>query len=209
MNGSSKTRIGILGGTFNPVHTGHLILAQAALETYELGRVLFVPCARPPHKDHGALLAPDRRRAMLALAVEDDLRFEICDLELERGGVSYAIDTVKALVRENPDADLFFIIGDDTLMELHMWHRVYDLLALCTFVTFARDRAPEALTADRLGLDAPWPERLLRHTTFGRRMEIASSDIRHRVAEGLSIRYLVPDAVAMYIAEHGLYQNGI
>jgi nicotinate-nucleotide adenylyltransferase len=199
-------KLGILGGSFNPIHNGHLILAQSALETYELGRVLFVPCARPPHKDPGRLLPGSVRMEMVEAALEGDLRFEASSVELARGGVSYAVDTLTELTALYPDADLYFIIGDDTLEELHQWRRIYDLLSLCTFVTFGRERS-DALRPEELKLNAPWPERLLRNVTLGRRFEVASSDIRHRVAEGMSIRYLVPDVVDMYIAEHHLYRG--
>ena len=180
------------------------MLAQGALETYELDLVLFMPCARPPHKDPGMLLSGEVRMEMLEAALEGDLRFETCSLELDRGGVSYAVDTLRELTDRYPDSDFYFIIGDDTLVELHLWRHIYDLLPLCTFVTFARGY-DDPIRPDMLRLDAPWPERLLSNVTMGRRFEVSSSDIRHRVAEGMSIRYLVPDAVDMYITEHHLY----
>jgi nicotinate-nucleotide adenylyltransferase len=200
----SKRKLGILGGSFNPIHNGHLILAQAALETYELDRVLFIPSARPPHKDPGMLLPGRIRMEMIEAALEGDPRFETCPVELDRGGVSYAVDTLTELTDLYPDGAFYFIIGDDTLVELHLWHRIYDLLSLCSFVTFARDR-DDPIRPDALRLDPPWPKRLLANLTQGRRFEVSSSDIRHRVAEGMSIRYLVPDAVDMYITEHHLY----
>ncbi|MBL7076654.1 MAG: nicotinate (nicotinamide) nucleotide adenylyltransferase [Kiritimatiellae bacterium] len=199
----SRNKLGILGGSFNPIHSGHLILAQSALETYELDQVLFIPCDRPPHKDPGMLLPGKVRMEMVEAAIEGDPRFESCSLELDRGGVSYAVDTLTELADLYPESDLYFIIGDDTLVELHLWHRIYDLLSLCTFVTFARRQ--DMIRPEELHLDAPWPERLLGNVTLGRRFDVSSSDIRHRVAEGMSIRYLVPDAVDMYIAEHHLY----
>ncbi|MBT3294806.1 MAG: nicotinate (nicotinamide) nucleotide adenylyltransferase [Verrucomicrobia bacterium] len=198
-----RNKLGILGGSFNPIHTGHLILAQQALESYELDQVLFVPCALPPHKDPGMLLPGGVRLAMVQMALAGDPRFEASAIELERGGTSYAVDTLRQLTEMYPESDLYFIIGDDTLVELYQWHRIYDLLPLCTFVTFGRNR--EAIRPDALHLDPPWPARLLATATMARRFEVASSDIRHRVAEGMSIRYLVPDVIDMYIAEHHLY----
>jgi nicotinate-nucleotide adenylyltransferase len=200
-----KRRIGLLGGTFNPIHTGHLILAQSACERHDLEQVWFMPCATPPHKEPGSLLPAVRRYEMVQAAIEGDPRFSVSDAEIRRGGVSFAIDTLEELAGLHPDVDWHFIIGDDTLLELHLWHRIYDLLALCTFVTFSRLRDPGTIGVGALKLDAPWPERLLRLATFGRRIDISSTDIRYRVAEGLGIRYLVPDPVAMYIAEHRLY----
>ncbi|MCE9615438.1 MAG: nicotinate-nucleotide adenylyltransferase [Lentisphaerae bacterium] len=202
------SRIGILGGTFNPIHVGHLILAQSALETFELSTVLFIPCATPPHKSATDLLPGKHRLAMIERAIEWNPFFESSDQELQRPGISYAVDTVATLSRQYPDASLFFIIGADTLRELHKWRQIYDLLAICRFITFGRPGAELAsvATAD-LGLDPPWPDRLRKDLTVGRHIDISSTDIRYRVAEGLSIRYLVPPEVEMYIAEHGLYRR--
>jgi nicotinate-nucleotide adenylyltransferase len=202
----SGSRIGILGGTFNPIHMGHLILAQGAMETFELGTVLFVPCANPPHKRDRALVAAEHRVAMLQGAIESDPRFELCDIEIRRGGVSYAIDTVAELYKLYRGAELYFIIGADTLPELHLWKDIYSLLPLCRFISFARHGfEPAMLSPDALHLDPPWPRKLLRNLVPARRIDISSSDIRHRIAEGLSARYLVPESVEMYISEHGLY----
>ena len=154
------------------------------------------------------MLLPGKvRMEMLEAAIEGDPRFEACPVELERGGVSYAVDTVAELTLRYPDSELFFIIGDDTLAELHLWRRIYDVLPLCRFISFARRNEPVRI--EQMCLDAPWPERLLEDCTRGRRFEVSSSDIRHRAAEGMSIRYLVPDAVDMYIAEHHLYQGAV
>ncbi len=202
-------RLGILGGTFNPVHTGHLILAQCAMEAFDLGRVLFVPACLPPHKESTMLASADHRVSMLEMAVEGDLRFEVNDVEIQRGGTSYAVDTAAHLHETYPDTELCFIIGADTLTELHAWRSIYTLLRLCRFVTLGRPGFDIASINPRLlRLDQPWPERLLRDYATGCTVDISSSDVRHRVAEGMSIRYLVPQAVEMYIAEHGLYRGG-
>lgn len=207
MAANRSNRIGLLGGTFNPVHIGHLILAQCAAETYELSRTLFVPCAVPPHKNGGALAASAHRLAMLQAALQDDLRFEISDIEIRRRGPSYSVETVAELCRRHPAAELFFIIGADSLRELHLWKDIYSLLSMCRFVAFGRPGVDvERVRPEDMRLDPPWPERLLRDLKPGRPVGVASSDIRRRVAEGMSIRYLVPRAVEMYIAEHGLYR---
>jgi len=206
MQTGSATRIGILGGTFNPIHLGHLILAQNALETHDLAKVLFIPCGTPPHKDAKALIPAEDRLAMVQAAIEGDPRFEALDLEIKRGGVSYAVDTVAQLRGLYPNAVLFFIIGSDTLPELHQWRSIYTLLSLCRFVAFGRPGFDAAgMSREALHLDSPWPERLLENVAVGRLIDISSSDIRHRLAEGMSVRYWVPREVEMYIAEHGLY----
>jgi len=209
MNNTTKgstSKIGILGGTFNPVHLGHLILAQNAIERYELSRILFVPCANPPHKDNSSLLSATHRIAMLQAATEDDPRFEISDVETARKGPSYTVDTISELKAAYPDASFYFIIGSDTLTELHLWKDIYRLLTMCTFITFSRYGFDvRTITPESLHLDAPWPERLLKEAATLHMIDISSSEIRHRVAEGMSIRYLVPQAVGMYITEHHLY----
>ena len=206
----SNPRIGVLGGTFNPIHLGHLIVAQMAMERFELGRVLFIPSATPPHKNGSGLADGRHRLAMVQSAVEGDLRFEASDLEIQRGGRSYTIDTVRALHEKSSSADFYFIIGADTLTELHLWRDIGTLLTLVRFVTLARpgtDLAALRANPDRLRLPPPWPERLLADVAEGRQVDISASDIRHRLAEGLSIRYLVPPGVEMYIAEHHLYED--
>ena len=204
---SSTTKIGILGGTFNPLHVGHLVMAQAALEFLELSNVVFVPCAEPPHKKPVMLASGRHRLAMLEAAVEDEIRFEVSDIELTRGAPSYTIDTVTGFREMYLDADLYFIIGTDTLLELHLWKDIYPLLEMCTFVSVCRpDVDAGSMNKEKLNLDPPWPKRLLQNVVRGPLIDISSSNIRHRIAEGMSIRYLVHPAVEMYIAEHGLYR---
>ena len=156
------------------------------------------------------LLDAGHSLAMLELATEADFRFGVLDVEVQRGGPSYTIDTVRELVKRWPDSEICFIIGTDSLLELHMWKDIYELLELCTFVSLRRPglRCHELETGD-LQLDPPWPQRLLANMSGGPLIEISSSNVRHRVAEGLSIRYLVPESVEIYIAEHGLYGGRI
>jgi len=199
-------RIGILGGSFNPPHCGHLLLAQSALEARALERVYFLPSNLPPHKQSGRLAPAADRLAMARLATADNPAFAVADDEIRRGGVSYAVETLRACRDRDPDAPPpVFIIGLDSLRELYLWRDVPSLLNLCDFLPLERpgyDRPP--LAAD-LRLPPPWGQRLLAAILPGRRCDISSSEIRQRVAEGRSIRYLVPEAVARYIAAHGLY----
>ncbi len=205
---NSKRRLGVFGGTFNPVHLGHLIAAQDAADAFDLARVLFLPCDCPPHKTARQLAPAVHRVAMLEAALEGSLLFEVCDLEVRRGGTSYSIDTMRELARRYPGSELYFIIGSDTLLELHTWKSIGELLELCAFITLARPGAEVApAAADRLRLPAPWPEKLLANLAAGHQVEISSSEIRYRVAEGLRIAYLTPPSVEMYIMEHRLYHN--
>lgn len=187
---------------------GHLIMAQDAIEHFELSKVMFLPCAQPPHKSQIELTPAYHRLAMLEGAIEGDLQFEVSDMELRRGGISYTIDSMRVLTAEHPDFELCFIIGADSLVELHLWKDILHLLPLCRIVTIARPGIDLAvLGALELNLPPPWPERLLADVRVGHLVNISSTDVRYRVAEGMSIRYLVSPAVDMYISEHSLYRR--
>jgi nicotinate-nucleotide adenylyltransferase len=205
---SHPPRLGVFGGTFNPVHLGHMIMAQDAMEAFDLSRVMFVPCACPPHKSDAGLAPAAHRLAMLEAAIEGDLRFEVSDLELQRGGISYTIDTLRAVAADHPGVELYFIIGADSLVELHLWREIEALLGLCRIVTIARPGVNlDALQAKDIKLRDPWPGQIQAAIRIGHLMNVSSTDIRYRVAEGMSIRYLVPPGVDMYIAEHSLYRR--
>lgn len=193
-----------MGGTFDPVHIGHLLAAQSALEAFGLDRVVFVPSAVTPHKRHARIADAAHRLAMLKLAVAGIEHFEVSTLELERGGVSYTFDTLTALRTEHPEWDLWFIVGMDSLRELHLWHRAAELLDLCTVCALERPGVDTLLDAVP-GLPAEWSERLLRHVAPGRRIDVSSSEIRSRIAERRAIRYLVPREVETYIRDQRLY----
>ena len=200
-----RQRIGLLGGTFNPIHLGHLLIAQDALEQLALDRVKFIPSATPPHKTVEALASGRDRAHMIKLATRGNKRFEVDDLEIRRGGISYSVDTLTELRRRHPKADFFFIIGADSLRELHLWRQAQRVVGLCTFVTVPRPGFEAKPVVDRR-LDAVSRKRLRQHVLKGHACDIASREIRARVASGRSIRYLVPDAVTEYIRRRRLYQ---
>ena len=204
MTNNLNNRIGILGGTFNPVHRGHLVLAKSATKVFNLNKVLFIPSAKPPHKTPQIVVSVKHRLAMLKLAIKNHPIFEICDIETRRAGPSYTIDTITQLREINPSAEYYFIIGSDSLQELHMWKQINNLLNLCTFVTFGRP----GISADKMKdihLNPQWTRTLLENYVTGRMPNISSSNIRQRVAQGKSIRYLVSKEVAEYISEYKLY----
>jgi nicotinate-nucleotide adenylyltransferase len=186
-------RLALYGGTFDPVHHGHLILARDALEQLSLDRVIFIPAAVSPHK-LASTPAPDAVRcAMLAAALADEPGFVIDDSELHLTGPSFSIDTVERIHAQHPDAQLHYLIGADNLRELHTWRRIEDLRRLVEFVVFGRgDHTHPNLGAFR---------------TLPRRIDISATEIRRRVARGESIRYLVPEPVRSLIAAHHLYQD--
>jgi len=184
-------RIGIYGGTFNPVHHGHLILARQALEEFKLDRLIFVPAAESPFKIQNHSAPAGDRLAMLQLAIAGEDRFSVDPLEIERGGVSYSIDTVKMFRNREPGADLFFLVGEDNADRLTEWHRFEELKKLVCFVVLSRSE------------DFQSPE----YPVVQRRIEISSTEIRNRVANQESITYLVPESVKHYIEQHQLYQG--
>lgn len=205
---SAARRIGIMGGSFDPVHIGHLVIAQDAAEKLELDEVVFVPAAIPPHKRHLNQADANHRMEMLRLAVESDVRFSVSDVEIQRGGVSYTIDTVRELVEARPGTDWVLVVGSDTLVDLHNWYKVDELLDLCEVATFLRPGESDlAAIASKVELAGRHREMLMENVVEAHLVGISSTEIRMRVAEGLGIRYLVPPEVEMYIFEHGLYRG--
>jgi len=201
-------RIGMIGGSFDPLHFGHLVIAQDALEHLGLSAVVFVPAARPPHKLHLQQVAAEHRLAMLRLAVELDDRFSVSDLEIRRGGVSYTVDTVRGLKRLQPDAEWVLIVGSDTLVDLHNWYKIDELLDLCEVATFLRPGESEVEgIVGKVQVAERHKKILLDNIVATHLIGISSTEVRRRVAEGLSIRYLVPPEVEKYIFEHGLYRG--
>jgi len=203
------TKIGLLGGSFNPIHVGHLVVAEEARARLDLERVVFVPSLVPPHKIGKRLAPPDDRLRMVQLAIDDNPAFEATDVELHREPPSYSIETVLNLrIVAGGAWDIHFLIGADTLPELPTWHRIGELAALCKFVVFSRPGE---------SLDALEPLRgvLSEEQIAGiasRRFEmpligVSSTEIRRRVRDGVSIRYLVPEAVRRYILDRGLYRR--
>jgi len=186
-------RLALYGGTFDPIHHGHLLLARDALESLELDRMIFIPAGLSPHKLATSPAPAELRREMLAAALADEPGFELDDSELQRPGPSFAIETVERIRAAHPDAVLYYLIGADNVPELHTWRRIDDLRKLAEFVVFGRAKSG---TADPAGF------RIL-----PRRIDISATEIRRRVACGASIRYLVPEPVRSLITAHHLYQD--
>lgn len=197
---------GILGGTFNPVHRGHVELARIAADLFALDEVWFIPCARPAHKTSTNLASNEDRLAMLRLAIAPHPSFRALSVEFDRPGTSYTFDTVSELRAAHPDRDFAFLIGADTLPQLHTWHRPLDLLAIVRFLTLARPGYPKP-PPDALNLPPPWPERLLADFRQAPLPDVSSSDIRSRIAAGLPFLPLVPEPVFRYILQKRLYHD--
>ena len=185
--------LALYGGTFDPIHHGHLILAREAVEQLALDRVIFIPAGISPHKLARTPAPAALRRAMVAAAIAGEPCFALDDGELHCPGPSFSIDTVERIAAEFPGARLHYLIGADNLRELHTWRRFDDLRRIVQFVVFGRSEA-----AGNEAYDFP---------VIARRIDISATDIRARVARGASIRYLTPEPVRSIIAEHHLYQE--
>ena len=191
-------KIGFLGGSFDPVHFGHLIAAQDVYEQYKLDRLFLVPAAQAPLKPNDMQSQTEDRLAMLRAACEWDRRLEIADYELNKGGVSYTIDSVRHFKAQFPKDELFWIIGGDQLPLLHKWKDIAELATLIEFIFLERPRHPSK----------PHPEipGLRLHRCDGHLIEISSSELRQRVRTGLSLHYFCPQKVIAYIESRKLYR---
>jgi nicotinate-nucleotide adenylyltransferase len=191
-------KIGFLGGSFDPVHFGHLIAAQDVLEQFHLDRLILVPAAQAPLKPNDVQSGVEDRLAMLRAATEWDKRMEISDYELRKGGISYTIDSVRHFQTQFPGDELFWIIGGDQLPLLHKWKDIAELARLVEFIFLERPKHPSK----------PHPEipGLRLHRCDGHLIEISSSELRARVKARLSLHYFCPQKVIAYIDGHGLYR---
>lgn len=196
-------RIGVFGGTFDPIHYGHLIAASELRYALSVDRVLFVPASRPPHKQSRVTGSDEHRLSMLRLAIAGEPDFQLSMVEYERSGLSYTVDTLTALQREYPDAELFLFLGEDALRDLPTWHQPEGIVSLARLGIATRPRS-------HLDLD------VLEHALPGVRgrielvptpsIGISATDLRSRVAGGRPIRYQTPDVVIEYIRDHGIYR---
>ena len=206
-------RIGIYGGSFNPVHLGHLIAAECCLEQAQLDRVLFMPAATPPHKQGQLLADAADRVAMLTLAVGGHEAFAVSTIEVDRGGVSYTVDTLAVLAERHPHDTLALLLGPDALAQFPTWREPRTIADRCELVAVERERLDDvAAIARDVGLaDLLGQERLAALIAARVRMPaigVRASDLRAAVASGTSIRYRTPRAVEAFIMSHGLYRDG-
>jgi len=190
-------KIGFLGGSFDPVHFGHLIAAQDVFEQHRLDRLFLVPAAQAPLKPHAVQSSSADRLAMLLAAVEWDRRFEISDYELRKGGMSYTIDSVRFFREQFPNDELFWIIGGDQLPKMHLWREIETLATLVEFIFLERPGHPAKVAPAIPGL------RLRR--CDGHLVEISSTELRERARRGLSLDYFVPHKAIVHIRQKQLY----
>ena len=192
-------KLGLFGGTFDPVHHGHLIVAEYVREQIGLDRVLFIPTLISPHKTDAPVTSPAHRLAMLREGIKINPFFQVSDMEIERGGVSYTVDTLRLMGEENATDEFFLLIGADNLMEFRSWKEPGEIVKRARLVVmnrpgFAGAPVDPLLPGDIIQCAVP-------------SIDISSTEIRHRVQQGLTISYLVPPPVARYIGRHRLYRQ--
>lgn len=194
-----KRRLGVFGGTFDPVHVGHLLMAEEAVERLRLDQLVFLPASKPAHKRDRRITPVDHRLAMLRLAVRGNPRFAVSPFEAARAGVTYTVQSLEWFATREA-ADLFFVMGQDSLEEFGTWRDPERILALARLAVVPRG------DGDRPSLDAA----VRRRVVFLKppRIGIASSEIRRRLARSGTVRYWLPDSVLAYIRKHGLYRAG-
>jgi len=192
-------KIVVMGATFNPPHIAHLICAEEVYDLLKFDKVLFIPSARPPHKNSNEIVDAHHRYEMTILATKDNPHFEVSRIELDRPGRSYTIETVKELMRQYGVSEIHWIVGADAILEMLSWKSINELLEICNFVGINRP-GYDISRAD---------ERILKKVTSLNvtNIDISSSEIRLRIKQGLSIRYLVPTEVEDYIYKNGLYSH--
>ncbi|MEW5895490.1 MAG: nicotinate-nucleotide adenylyltransferase [Candidatus Omnitrophota bacterium] len=187
-------KIGILGGTFNPLHIGHLAIAQAAQEKMGLDKIIFVPSAQPPHKRITHLASAQDRLEMVCLSIKNNPNFDFSDYEVRKGGKSYTVDTVKHFYEEfGAGTKLFFILGGDAACQLHTWRRVSEIIKYVTFIVVNRPGHDDCVS------------KIPHHSITMPGLDISSSYVRGRILQGKSIKYLVPEEVFRYIESHKIY----
>ena len=202
---AEKKKVGILGGTFDPIHVGHLMTAEAVRDEYHLDKVIFIPAAVPPHKQNQDVTEAMHRYVMTVLATCSNPNFEVSDIEMNRPGPSYTIDTIRELLeRFGEDTEFYFITGADAIQEIHTWDRIEELLEMCHFIGASR----QGCLPDGNQIKASFGELGKRkiHRLETPELEISSTDIRNRIKKGYSIKYIVPTAVEQYIYKQGLYR---
>lgn len=194
----APSRIGIMGGTFDPIHHGHLVAASEVADEFDLDEVIFVPTGAQPFKLDRNVSIAEHRYLMAVIATAPNPRFTVSRMEIDRDGVTYTIDTLRELHRQHPDAELFFITGADAIGQILEWKNVRELWDLAHFVGVTRPGH------DLTGSDLPDGDYSLLEIPA---MAISSTDCRARVVQGKPVWYLVPDGVVQYIGKHGLYRD--
>lgn len=200
------SKIGIMGGTFNPIHFAHLILAESAYEQFSLDKIIFMPSKNPPHKSHDEIVSDELRSNMIQLAIEGNPHFEFSGLELNREGTTYTYETIEELTKEYPNNEYYFILGADSLFDFEKWKNPVRILELTNIVAAGRDHLSENKLKKQIEyLSEKYNANIYLLKTPN--MDISSQMLRKKVKIGETIRYYLPDVVEQYIIEHKLYSR--
>lgn len=200
------SKVGIMGGTFNPIHFGHLILAESAYEEIGLDLVLFMPSKNPPHKEKAEVISEEHRSMMVELAILGNPHFELSTIELDRAGTTYTADTLTILTEENPDNDYYFIMGADSLFKMETWMTCQVVFDLCTVVVACRDNLQAEDISNKIQyFKDKYNARIV--TLNMPNYELSSALLRDRISKGKSIQYYVPEKVNEYINDNSFYES--
>lgn len=191
--------IGIFGGSFNPPHIAHLIVAETVRDQFDLEQIWWIPSLNPPHKEDGQLVSAEHRLAMTRRATEQNPAFEVSDIEIQREGISYTVHTLRALQRDYPDTSFWLIIGSDSLRDFGAWHRPDEITERVPVIVYKRPGAISSIADPRYSNQVCFADAPL--------LEVSGTEVRARCRKGRSIRYLVPEPVRKYIEKHDLYAS--
>ncbi len=199
-------KIGIMGGTFNPIHIAHLILAESTYDQLNLDKILIMPSKNPPHKIHENILSDEHRIQMILLAIENNPHFELSKMELERDGLTYTAETLEGLTKQYPEDEYYFILGADSLLQIEQWKDPEIIFQLSHIVAAGRDLLPRNEMVEQINHLTEKFDAIIHYLQIPN-MDISSKSLRQSKKDGKSIRYYVPDKVEQYILEHQLYQD--
>jgi len=201
-----KKKIGIIGGTFDPIHNGHLLMAENSRKAFSLDKIIFIPAGIPPHKKDKNISSNVHRYNMTLLAINNNKHYFLSDIELKREGISFTVDTIKHLKSIFSGAELYFIMGSDSLLQIEKWKDYEELLSLCNFIVAKRPNYDDEQLKRKVdNLNSLYKSSI--YIVEGPVLDVSSSDIRNKVQRGESITYLVPNPVEEYIYKHELYKE--
>lgn len=200
-----KTKIGIMGGTFDPIHNGHLIIAENSRVNFNLEKIIFIPTGISAHKAENKITYANYRYEMILLSINSNPYFTLSSMEIERTGITYTIDTIKNLQKLNEEAEYYFIIGEDSLYNFHKWKDYEELLNICKFIVAKRENKKDNLEMKIRELNNICGEAI--YLLESPMIDISSTDIRDRIVHNKSIKYLVPEPVELYIKKYRLYEG--
>ncbi|WP_313128663.1 nicotinate-nucleotide adenylyltransferase [Anaerocolumna sp.] len=199
-------KIGIMGGTFNPIHIAHLILAESAYEQLQLDKILIMPSKKPPHKLHEPIVSDHHRKEMVRLAIDGNPHFEMSSMELDREGITYTADTLQQLTKDYPENEYYFILGWDSLQQIEKWREPDTIFRLAHIVAAGRYHSSKDKIEDQVHhLNKIYHGKI--HVLEIPNMDLSSEMLREYIKSGKSIRYYVPSQVEQYIRDHGLYAD--